>query len=648
LVPPAGALIAEPEPAGSYRVGSSGDLSMARHRIHARSARWLHRLLPITVALTLALLMVLVPESATPSQAASNAVNIVNAYRALAGLGTVTEDTTLSAGAVNHSRYMVKNQVGVHAETPGNPYYTTSGNQAGTNGNTFIMWPASSFTDQMAIDFWMAGAFHQMHLVDPMLRTIGYGSYLEATATANDIEAGATMDVLSAAKGPAGTKPIMFPGNGKTTTLRTFGGNEFPDPFTTASCAGYTASFDNPSGPAITLQIASVPSVTAHSITRNGTAVEHCWLDETTYTNPDGPTQALGRQVLANALDGSATRHAIALLPRQPLADGTYNVSITSNGTVYAWTFFVGTPPAQRTLTVSKAGTGSGTVTGTGITCGADCTETYNDGTGVTLTATASAGSTFAGWSGACTNATGTCSVTMNAAKSVTATFNAVAAQSFTATATTTQSTVPPGGSVGITATVITPPAGTYVVDIEIYDASHDQVFQWYWENEPFTAGQTRQFSTTWQVPANLTPGSYSVEIGIFSGPEWATEHLYNDHAATITVGGCSPRPPVRLTLSRGSGGQLIATASAGLGSLREIRFGAATNARITVPAGSGGRAGMTSSPGNASLILTDRPVALTFSVARATAGQATTVPLVLVDDCGEWRTFVGGGKSAF
>jgi endoglucanase len=41
----------------------------------------------------------------------------------------------------------------------------------------------------------------------------------------------------------------------------------------------------------------------------------------------------------------------------------------------------------------------------------------------VTLTASAASGSTFAGWSGACTG-TGTCTVSMSAARSVTATFN--------------------------------------------------------------------------------------------------------------------------------------------------------------------------------------------------------------------------------
>ena len=74
------------------------------------------------------------------------------------------------------------------------------------------------------------------------------------------------------------------------------------------------------------------------------------------------------------------------------------------------------------TLTVTKAGTGSGTVTGDQVNCGSDCTGTYVHGTAVTLTATPATGSTFAGWSGDCTG-TGTCTVTMNAAKSVTATF---------------------------------------------------------------------------------------------------------------------------------------------------------------------------------------------------------------------------------
>ena len=81
----------------------------------------------------------------------------------------------------------------------------------------------------------------------------------------------------------------------------------------------------------------------------------------------------------------------------------------------------------QRVLSVSRTGTGTGTVTSSpaGINCGPTCSATYADGTGVTLTPAADANSTFAGWSGACTG-TGPCSLTMDGDKSVTATFNFV------------------------------------------------------------------------------------------------------------------------------------------------------------------------------------------------------------------------------
>ncbi len=78
----------------------------------------------------------------------------------------------------------------------------------------------------------------------------------------------------------------------------------------------------------------------------------------------------------------------------------------------------------QYTLTVSKIGDGSGAVTSSpsGINCGSDCSELYDEGTGVKLTATADSGSTFDGWSGACSG-TGSCSVSMTKDTTVTATF---------------------------------------------------------------------------------------------------------------------------------------------------------------------------------------------------------------------------------
>jgi hypothetical protein len=82
--------------------------------------------------------------------------------------------------------------------------------------------------------------------------------------------------------------------------------------------------------------------------------------------------------------------------------------------------------PPSFTLSVSKAGSGSGTVTSSpaGIDCGSTCSHAYTSGTQVTLTASAASGSTFAGWSGGGCSGTDTCQVTVSAATSVTATFN--------------------------------------------------------------------------------------------------------------------------------------------------------------------------------------------------------------------------------
>jgi hypothetical protein len=76
-------------------------------------------------------------------------------------------------------------------------------------------------------------------------------------------------------------------------------------------------------------------------------------------------------------------------------------------------------------LGVTKQGTGAGTVTSTpsGIACGSTCTAAFTSTQNVTLTASPSSGSTFAGWGGACSG-TGACSVAMNQNQSVTATFN--------------------------------------------------------------------------------------------------------------------------------------------------------------------------------------------------------------------------------
>jgi uncharacterized repeat protein (TIGR01451 family) len=92
-----------------------------------------------------------------------------------------------------------------------------------------------------------------------------------------------------------------------------------------------------------------------------------------------------------------------------------------------------GTGIQAYTLTMNpNGGTGLGNVVSTlpGIDCGADCTEDYETGTNIELTATPDAGSTFVGWSGAgsgCVSGSANpCSFTIDTDTSITATFDAV------------------------------------------------------------------------------------------------------------------------------------------------------------------------------------------------------------------------------
>lgn len=75
------------------------------------------------------------------------------------------------------------------------------------------------------------------------------------------------------------------------------------------------------------------------------------------------------------------------------------------------------------TLSVSAAGAGKVTSAPAGIDCGASCSASFIANSSVTLTAAASGGNSFTGWSGVCLGTAPTCSVTMDAARSVTASF---------------------------------------------------------------------------------------------------------------------------------------------------------------------------------------------------------------------------------
>jgi hypothetical protein len=139
-------------------------------------------------------------------------------------------------------------------------------------------------------------------------------------------------------------------------------------------------------------------------------------------------------------------------------------VILTSDMTVTA-TFSL---DAAVSLAVTKAGSGSGTVTSnpSGIDCGTTCSASFGTGAIVQLTATSDANSTFTGWSGACSG-TSVCSLTMNAGQSTTATFNSTPPPDFSLSSASGALTAQRGGQV-MDIITITPKNGSFASAIQL------------------------------------------------------------------------------------------------------------------------------------------------------------------------------------
>jgi hypothetical protein len=234
----------------------------------------------------------------------------------------------------------------------------------------------------------------------------------------------------------------------------------------------------------------------------------------------------------------AATAPSIAVTKSFYVAvDSVFGENITTDNTSSTITLTV-TPASIPTyaLTVTKAGTGGGTVTGTGINCGSDCAELYSGGTFVSLTATPSVGTTFTGWSGACSG--GSCQLVMHGAKSVTANF-ALKPPNLTISAfSASPSTVSVGGSLNLLATVRNAGAGSS-------SATTLRYYVWTgttWSEMPYcrdSVGPLAPGATSSQscasIPASI-PGTfyYSASIDTVAG-EIVTSDNYPQYV-TVTV----------------------------------------------------------------------------------------------------------------
>ena len=259
----------------------------------------------------------------------------LNHFRAMAQVGLLHEDPSISAAAQAHSQYLLANYAGKisggeplgdagHEEVPGKTGYSPAG--AAIAPNVQLAWGCGPYDTGGQIDQWIAGPFHRLPMLDPFLAEVGFGE------TTNDGCWVAALRLAAPAEHPGPyAKAIEFPPDGVAVPI-SWSGVEFPNPL--ASCPGY----EMPVGLPITLQLGRLfdAQLTAHSLTVDGAVIDSCAFDAHGYQNPDAAAQEYGRWALRSS-------GAVVLIPRVPLNPGKrYSVSITAHGQVYGWTVRVG------------------------------------------------------------------------------------------------------------------------------------------------------------------------------------------------------------------------------------------------------------------------------------------------------------------
>jgi hypothetical protein len=115
-----------------------------------------------------------------------------------------------------------------------------------------------------------------------------------------------------------------------------------------------------------------------------------------------------------------------------------------------------------------------------------------------------------------------------------------------------TGGTPPPSGTPKFTATGSAPAAGNtgtaialgatikdtgdaasnIIIDMEVWQGGN-KVFQKFTEGQSFAAGAAKTFSASWTPSSS---GTYTLKVAVF-GAGWSPTYVWNDSAATITVG---------------------------------------------------------------------------------------------------------------
>jgi len=323
-----------------------------------------------------------------PSDFTESAKARVNYYRAMAKLPPIVDDAAISAGAVKHARYLVKNGIAggdivldnkqLHFQIPqdafrwedkGKPFFTDNGASAGRNA---VVLTASEINLSGAdlVDLLMTMPFSGLIPMVPQFSVAGLGAYCDPGQCAIVIAYRFALEKsvrIALYDGPASDRlwnpglglipmetgrlrtPVEFPPDGATVNLQSFAGEDFPDPL--SSCPGYKT----PTGTPISIQLGQgygtddSLEVSSAFVTRDGAEIETCLITSASYMGRDSSQTQAGKT-------GLATVGAAVILPREPLAPGQYKVALKEDGKLYDWSFTVAAPaPAAAAPALAPA-----------------------------------------------------------------------------------------------------------------------------------------------------------------------------------------------------------------------------------------------------------------------------------------------------
>jgi hypothetical protein len=249
----------------------------------------------------------------------------INRYRAAAGLGAVTDQSTWDAGILAHLNYVASTPKGqesgryasLHTENPASRYASGVGALEASRSDLFF--DSTALTPVGFIDGWLSAPFHAIGMLRGRLTQVAFAASPDGSAAGLDVIGGL------ADQAPNPSAPILFPGNGMTTNLTSYTGGESPDPLETCGWSSKGANYGLPliallpSAPTAGIQAQVVGTDGSTMSTANG---QLCVVDEATYRSTDPVYGSTGKQILQDD-------HAVLLIARRPYAAGHYNVTIS-------------------------------------------------------------------------------------------------------------------------------------------------------------------------------------------------------------------------------------------------------------------------------------------------------------------------------